>query len=85
MVQIISKTRGDAHRRVVMLHDGIVLNRYWDDYDTPRPEGFIEDWETAKKSKQSPETIYRHIRAAAESGWDFSSRWFKDGKEYGND
>lgn len=25
--------------------------------------------------------MYRHIRAAAESGWDFSSRWFKDGKE----
>ena len=22
--------------------------------------------------------MYRHLRAAAESGWDFSSRWFKD-------
>ena len=22
--------------------------------------------------------MYRHIRAACESGWDFSSRWFKD-------
>jgi len=22
--------------------------------------------------------LYRHLRAAAESGWDFSSRWFKD-------
>jgi alpha,alpha-trehalase len=25
--------------------------------------------------------VYRHIRAAAESGWDFSSRWFRDGKD----
>jgi alpha,alpha-trehalase len=24
--------------------------------------------------------IYRHLRSAAESGWDFSSRWFTDGK-----
>jgi alpha,alpha-trehalase len=24
--------------------------------------------------------VYRHLRAAAESGWDFSSRWFEDGK-----
>jgi alpha,alpha-trehalase len=24
--------------------------------------------------------LYRHIRAAAESGWDFTSRWFKDAK-----
>ena len=24
--------------------------------------------------------MYRDIRAAAESGWDFSSRWFADGK-----
>ena len=24
--------------------------------------------------------LYRDVRAAAESGWDFSSRWFADGK-----
>ena len=24
--------------------------------------------------------VYRNLRAAAESGWDFSSRWFADGK-----
>jgi alpha,alpha-trehalase len=24
--------------------------------------------------------VYRHIRAAAESGWDFSCRWFADGQ-----
>ncbi len=67
-----------AHRRVVLMQDGSILNRYWDDQDTPRPEAFIEDTHIAKKSGNDPAVIYRHIRAAAESGWDFSSRWFRD-------
>jgi alpha,alpha-trehalase len=25
-----------------------------------------------------PENLYRHLRAGAESGWDYSCRWFKD-------
>ena len=89
-------TNNTAHRRVVRLPDGSVLNRYWDDYDTPRPEAYKEDVATkgkagvAPKEKADvattgtscPEThpIYRDLRAAAESGWDFSSRWFRDGK-----
>ena len=70
-----------AHRRVVRLPDGSILNRYWDDKDTPRPEAFLEDRELAEKAGGNPATVYRHIRAAAESGWDFSSRWFKDGND----
>jgi alpha,alpha-trehalase len=35
---------------------------------------------TAESSEYVPEEVYRHLRAAAESGWDFSSRWFRDGK-----
>lgn len=27
-----------------------------------------------------PGILYQHLRTAAESGWDFSSRWFTDGK-----
>lgn len=69
-----------AHRRVVALPDGSILNRYWDDRDTPRPEAYIEDVHVAKRSWKEPATVYRHIRAAAESGWDFSSRWFEDGQ-----
>jgi alpha,alpha-trehalase len=68
-----------THRRVVRLPDGTVLNRYWDDYDTPRPEAYSEDVHVAKQSGRDAATMYRHIRAAAESGWDFSSRWFADG------
>ncbi len=68
--------------RVVHLSDGSILNRYWDEHDTPRPESFKEDVELSIRSKQKPEELYRHLRAAAESGWDFSSRWFKDGKSF---
>ena len=28
------------------------------------------------EAKRAP--LYRNIRAAAESGWDFSSRWMRD-------
>jgi alpha,alpha-trehalase len=72
-----------AYRRVVRMEDGSVLNRYWDDKTTPRPESYLEDVHTAQLSSQTPATIYRHIRAAAESGWDFSSRWFKDAQDMG--
>ncbi|MBC8155332.1 MAG: alpha,alpha-trehalase TreF [Bacteroidetes bacterium] len=68
-----------AFRRVVRLADGVYLNRYYDDKQTPRPESYKEDVAVAKTSKD-PQTLYRHIRAGAESGWDFSSRWFRDGK-----
>jgi alpha,alpha-trehalase len=70
-----------TYRRVVLLHDGSILNRYWDDKDGPRPEAFLEDTELAARSGKEPAVVYRHIRAAAESGWDFSSRWFRDGKD----
>jgi alpha,alpha-trehalase len=71
---------GKAHRRVVRLGDGTVLNRYWDDRATPRDESWQEDRDTAGASKRPPAEVYRDLRAAAESGWDFSSRWLADGK-----
>ncbi|HVZ42750.1 MAG TPA: alpha,alpha-trehalase TreF [Ramlibacter sp.] len=66
---------GAAHRRSVMLADGAVLNRYWDDRCTPREEMWRTDVATASQSSRAPQDVYRDIRAAAESGWDFSSRW----------
>ena len=62
--------------------DGSILNRYWDENTTPRPEAFKEDVELSHESTQKPEELFCHLRAAAESGWDFSSRWFKDGKSF---
>lgn len=73
-----SLKKNQSVHRVVRLPDDSVLNRYWDEHDTPRPESYKEDVELAHQSKQKPEVLFRHLRAAAESGWDFSSRWFKD-------
>lgn len=70
--------------RVVKMPDGVTLNRYWDENCTPRPEAFKEDTELSKTSKQKPDELYRNLRAAAESGWDFSSRWLKDPKDLGS-
>ncbi len=71
---------GEAHRRVVKLKDGTVLNRYRDDAATPRPEGYKEDVMVAERSRRNKEEMYRNLRAGAESGIDFSSRWFDDKK-----
>jgi len=71
--------RGTSRDRVVVLANGAVLNRYWDDADTPRAESYRQDVELARTSGREPRQLYRDIRAAAESGWDFSSRWFEDG------
>ncbi|WP_210514333.1 alpha,alpha-trehalase TreA [Hymenobacter terricola] len=70
---------GTATRRVVRLPNGALLNRYWDDSDQPREESFAEDVAAAKLSRQPAAQFYRNVRAAAASGWDFSSRWFKPG------
>ncbi|TPE44664.1 alpha,alpha-trehalase TreF [Pontibacter mangrovi] len=72
-----------THRRVVRMPDGSILNRYWDDQPEPRPESYREDVELAQESGRNPEEVYRNIRAAAESGWDFSSRWFADAQNLG--
>ncbi|CAF1243989.1 unnamed protein product [Rotaria magnacalcarata] len=64
-------------KRSVKLDDGTILNRYYDDLsNTPRPEAFFEDTEIGHKTDNP--NIYVNLRAAAESGWDFSSRWMED-------
>ncbi|MEP7384431.1 MAG: alpha,alpha-trehalase TreF, partial [Gemmatimonadota bacterium] len=73
---------GTAHRRVVRLRDGTLLNRYWDDIPAPRPESYREDFTLGESLPvEQRETFYRQVRAAAESGWDFSSRWMRDPKD----
>ena len=64
------------HKRVVTMPDGSFLNRYWDDNASPRPESYREDVELLSESNPvNAQAFYRNIRAACESGWDFSSRW----------
>ncbi|MCZ7140662.1 trehalase family glycosidase, partial [Salmonella enterica subsp. enterica] len=69
---------GSAQARVVRLPDGALLNRYWDARDTPREEAWAEDVATAQASGRDPSEVYCHLRAAAESGWDFSTRWLDE-------
>ena len=71
---------GQPARRVVVMPDGSLLNRYWDARNVPRDESYREDVQVAVSSGREPEEVYRDIRAAAESGWDFSSRWLADGE-----
>ncbi len=67
---------GQENKRVVKLPDGTLLNRYWDDNDSPRPEAYYEDYGLSGKSA----SMRRNIRATVSSGWDFGSRWFADNK-----
>ena len=65
---------------------------YWDSYftmlglaesgrrDSPRDESYREDIAQAQATPRDSRQTYREIRAAAESGWDFSSRWFADSR-----
>ena len=54
--------------------------RYLSHEDTPRPESYREDTRLAQRlPEQERGRLWRELRSAAESGWDFSSRWFKSG------
>src|SRR3989475_349404 len=74
---------GQAYRRVVRLREGgPLLNRYWDDLPQPRPEAYRPDYEIAQTLPEARrESFYRNVKATAESGWDFSSRWMRDPKD----
>lgn len=73
---------GEANLRVVKMTNGALLNRYWDARNEPRTESWMQDIETAEQvAPQERALMYRNLRSAAASGWDFSSRWFADGKQ----
>lgn len=60
---------GDEHR----------LSRFWANWNTPRPESFTIDLNvTQGMNKTRQAQLYHDIATAAESGWDFSSRWMED-------
>lgn len=68
-----------ALRRLVRMPDGTLLARYFDNKAKPRPESLREDLDTADGAGHTDtEKLYLDLRAGAESGWDFSSRWFAD-------
>ncbi|MGN6704171.1 MAG: alpha,alpha-trehalase TreF [Burkholderiaceae bacterium] len=75
---------GQACRHVVRLPGGELLNRYWDDRDTPRDESYREDVEAARDASRPAKEVYRDLRAGAASGWDYSSRWLGDPSRLGS-
>lgn len=68
-----------SYKRVIKTKDGMIINRHYDEDNTPRPESFTLDLENSKKSINK--YFLRNIIAACESGWDFSSRWFDNPKK----
>jgi len=74
-----------AINHVVMLDSGVILNRYYDKMDFPRPESYKEDYEMAEGlSEEKKVKLYKDLRAGAESGWDYSTRWFEDKNDFGS-
>ena len=59
-----------------------IMNRYFDLGDTPRQESYREDYELVQKMSGGAK-MYRDLRSGAESGWDYTTRWFADGKTMG--
>lgn len=68
---------GQAENRVYRADESSLMNRYWDSSRNPRPESYGEDHQLAEDlTEDQKENLYAHLRAAASSGWDFSSRWY---------
>ncbi|XP_067002746.2 trehalase [Anabrus simplex] len=68
-------------RTVPVEKDGryYTLARYYAVSKGPRPESYKEDYNKAHESFDNEERrqeFYVDIKSAAESGWDFSSRWY---------
>ncbi|MCW5517163.1 alpha,alpha-trehalase TreF [Muriicola sp. Z0-33] len=55
-----------------------VMNRFYDLGDSPRQESYREDY-TQVSAMGGGTKMYQDLRAGAESGWDYTSRWFADG------
>lgn len=68
--------------RLPLGDNGGGLHGYFSDTGEPRSESYAEDVEAATRFKTERERMefYNHIAAAAESGWDFSSRWMSPKK-----
>lgn len=59
------------------------LSRYYAMWNKPRPESSTIDKETASKlpTAAEKEIFYHELASAAESGWDFSTRWMRNSSD----
>ncbi|KAF2355939.1 Glycoside hydrolase family 37 [Trinorchestia longiramus] len=70
-----------ANRSISIEKDGknYTVFHYTVNTTEPRPESYVADIVLAQNlSDAEAKVMYGDIKAAAESGWDFSSRWFID-------
>ncbi|KAL2535021.1 Trehalase [Abeliophyllum distichum] len=74
-----------VHKVIVQDAEGSrhTLNRYYALWNKPRLESSTIDREIASKLSNTCEKtkLYRELASAAESGWDFSTRWMRDGSD----
>ena len=63
---------------VVHLGNNKVLNRYYDRSPELRAEMYANDLHSTQSTNRNPTELFLDLRAACESGWDFSSRWLRD-------
>ncbi|XP_019696678.1 trehalase isoform X2 [Harpegnathos saltator] len=78
-----------TNRTVTVERDGVnyTLARYYEESSGPRPESYKEDYLTGQsfRTTEEKDNYYAELKTAAESGWDFSSRWFVyEGTNKGN-
>ncbi|XP_037077546.1 trehalase-like [Pollicipes pollicipes] len=71
------------HRGVNVTKDGkqYKMYRYNAQVGQPRPESYREDYELVQQTlggqhAGEEEQLYAELKSGAESGWDFSTRWF---------
>ncbi|MFY0592815.1 alpha,alpha-trehalase TreF [Roseivirga sp.] len=64
-----------SFKRVVRMPDSSLLNRHFDNIPNPRAEMYSDDVELIESKGDAGKKTLLDIRAACESGWDFSSRW----------
>jgi len=58
-----------------------ILNRFYSGATTPRAESAREDMHTAAGLPDGEKIkVYQGLTTGAESGWDYTSRWFADGE-----
>lgn len=66
----------ETNNRSVKINETQSLNRYYDNLNSPRIEMYAKDYEL--KGAIDDTHFYTNIKAACESGWDFSTRWLLD-------
>ncbi|KAM9801217.1 trehalase [Neosynchiropus ocellatus] len=63
---------------------GHTLNRYHVEAGLPRPESYTDDLELAEGlAEDQRQQLWMDLKAGAESGWDFSSRWYRSAQDGG--